>query len=106
MRPLLKSIFSSLVDSAFKHDWPRQCPQTLEHLKPIFLHPHLPPQLFVQLQKIVFSRSSGAGGNKVVTGSSVLFFNAQPHCSGQFLFLARFVFDNTLGKYAVELLKK
>ena len=42
----------------------RQCPQTAEHFKPIFLQPQLAPQPFAQLQKIVFTNTPGAGGNK------------------------------------------
>ncbi|KAK0183536.1 hypothetical protein PV327_001573, partial [Microctonus hyperodae] len=53
----------------FQHDWPRQCPQTLEHTYPIFLHPYFPPQPFVRLQKIVFSGSSDAGGTEEDCGN-------------------------------------
>ena len=54
--------------------------QTAEHFKLNLLQPQLALQPFAQLQKIVFSNASGAGGNKVVMGSKKLFLTIHPHC--------------------------
>ena len=75
-------IYSSNV-LAFEHEEPRQCPQAIEHFIPCFLQVHLAvAQSVVQLHRIIFKSSAGAGGISISIGCNPVSLRTHPHSSG------------------------
>lgn len=91
---LLFSTRSLWYGEALRQACPLHLPQAKEHYNPNFLHPHREPQLFLELQNIVFNNSSGAGGNIVVLGSRNSFRCTQPHFWDSKSFPTKFEFDS------------
>ncbi len=99
-----------MVSSIFLQSSPRQSPQAVTHLSPFFRHEHMfPPHGFVddilQLHRMNFSRSSGAGSMSVIMGISFDMWSFQPHWVGSSSEFPRFS-QITTCRWTLRLWKK